>query len=116
MSPEIINEQGHDTSSDWWSFGILLFELASGQPPFQSKYIDKIAENIKYEELPLKSYFSKNLSSLLTGLTNKNPLKRLGSKARGGVSSIKKHKFFEGIDWEKVLLKEYPPPLLPFGA
>jgi hypothetical protein len=43
-------------------------------------------------------------------------MKRLGSKARGGVSSIKRHKFFEGIDWEKVLLKEYPPPLLPFGA
>lgn len=78
MSPEILNEQGHDEGVDWWALGILLFELASGKPPFSSKNLDKIAEEIKFEELPMKSYFSKELVSLLTGLTNKNPAKRLG--------------------------------------
>ena len=115
MSPEILNEQGHDTNSDWWSLGILLYELASGSPPFKSKNMNKMSEEIQFEELPIKSYFSKNFASLLTGLTHKNPIKRLGHKDRGGVQSIKKHKFFANIDWNKVMKMEYPSPVLPFG-
>jgi serine/threonine protein kinase len=62
MSPEILNEQGHDVCVDWWALGILLYELASGKPPFNNKNIDKIAEDIQFEELPMKSYFSKELT------------------------------------------------------
>ena len=71
MSPEILNEQGYDVVSDWWSLGILMFELATGSLPFNSKFAEKIAYEIRYEELPLKSYFSSEFSSLLTGLTHK---------------------------------------------
>jgi serine/threonine protein kinase len=106
MSPEVLNESGHDTGVDWWALGILLFELASGKPPFVNSSIDKIADDIKFEELPMKSYFSKELVSLLTGLTNKNPAKRLGCPQRGGVPSIKNHKFFIGVNWDKILALE----------
>jgi serine/threonine protein kinase len=40
MSPEILKESGHDMMSDWWSLGILLYELATGEPPFASKDIE----------------------------------------------------------------------------
>jgi serine/threonine protein kinase len=39
MSPEILKESGHDMRSDWWSLGILIYELATGEPPFASKNI-----------------------------------------------------------------------------
>lgn len=111
MSPEILNERGHDTNSDWWSLGILLYELATGSPPFSNRNIDRIAQSIQFGEFPLKEYFSPAFAALLTGLTNKNPTKRLGSIERGGINSIKNHKFFKGIDWAKVLNLEYPAPL-----
>lgn len=51
MSPEIINEAGHEMSSDWWAFGIVLYELATGRPPWSCNEILKIAEEIRCEEI-----------------------------------------------------------------
>lgn len=51
MSPEIINEAGHEMSSDWWAFGIVLYELATGRPPWSCNEIQKIAEEIRCEEI-----------------------------------------------------------------
>jgi hypothetical protein len=48
-----------------------LFELASGSPPFYSTDRERMVEDIRFEELPLKEYFTKNFKSLLTGLTHK---------------------------------------------
>jgi len=78
MSPEILGEQGHDFISDWWSLGIVLYELASGDPPFNNRDVEQMAEDIRYEDLPSKSYFSDELESLLLGLTHKIPTSRLG--------------------------------------
>ena len=71
--------------ADWWSFGITLYELATGEPTFSlgngtEKDIETLYEQIKFEDLPTKNYFSENFQSLLDGLTHKNPLRRLGSR------------------------------------
>ena len=89
MSPEILNEAGHEMSSDWWALGIVLYELATGHLPFRSLDIDEIAEEIKYEDLPMKDYFSNDLRNLIEGLTNKDPKLRLGHPSRGGAAQIK---------------------------
>jgi len=60
-------------------------------------------EEIKFEDLPLQDYFSKELKSLLTGLTCKNPRERLGySSQGGGIAGLKKHAFFKGVEWDKL--------------
>ena len=113
MSPEILNEHGHDTNSDWWALGILIYEMAAGHPPFKSQNKHKVANDIKFEELPMKDYFSKEISSLILGLTHKKQEKRLGSVSRGGISTIKNHKFFKHIVWNQLLNLEVKPPIVP---
>ena len=105
MSPEILNEQGHDYLSDWWALGITIYELASGDPPFNNRDLEQMADDIRFEDFPLQSYFSKDLKSLLLGLTDKIPSKRLGHCSNGGIDAIKKHAFFKKVDWSCVLNK-----------
>ena len=78
MSPEVLNEQGHDMQSDWWSLGIVLFELATGSPPFQNDDVDAMADNIRFGDLPSSNYLSEELEDLLQRLTHKLPERRLG--------------------------------------
>lgn len=97
--------------ADWWSFGICLFELATGNPPFMNKDLEQMQEDIRFEDLPIKKEFSKDFANLLLGLTNKNPHKRLGIK--GGASQIKNHKFFSEVNWDDVKNKKLKPPIVP---
>ena len=46
MAPEILTEKGHNMAADWWAFGIVLYELATGDPPFNDKNLEKLADDI----------------------------------------------------------------------
>ena len=111
MSPEVLNEQGHDMQSDWWSLGIVLFELATGNPPFQSVDLDAMADNIRFGDLPSSNYLSEELEDLLQRLTHKLPERRLGQKK--GAREIKNHPFFRNVDWQAVIEKRTKPPIIP---
>ena len=113
MSPEILSEQGHDYLSDWWALGIVIYELACGEPPFNNRDLNQMAEDIQYEDFPIKSYFSKDLANLLLALTHKIPSMRLGHAKNGGSSEIKTHPFFKKVDWSAVLDKKLSPPIVP---
>jgi serine/threonine protein kinase len=101
MSPEVLAECGHDMQSDWWSLGIVLYELATGQPPFQSSNLDAMADNIRFSDLPTNSVIKEELEDLIDRLTHKLPERRLGQK--NGAKEIKNHPFFKGVDWNAVL-------------
>ena len=111
MSPEVLAEQGYDMQSDWWSLGIVLFELATGTPPFQDANLEAMADNIRFGDLPTRNYFSDEFEDLLQRLTHKLPDQRLGKD--GGASEIKKHPFFRGVDWRAVIQKQKKPPIVP---
>ena len=79
MAPEIITEKGHNMAADWWAFGIVLYELATGDPPFNDANLEKLAEDICFEDMPLKKEFTRDFSDLILRLTHKLPKMRLGS-------------------------------------
>ncbi|KAL5196657.1 hypothetical protein ABZP36_000169 [Zizania latifolia] len=111
MAPEIVLGRGHDKAADWWSVGILLFEMLTGKPPFVGNR-DKVQQKIVKEKLKLPSFLSSEAHSLLKGLLQKEGSKRLGS-GPGGCDEIKKHKWFKPINWKKLEARQIQPSFRP---
>ncbi|KAG8379054.1 hypothetical protein BUALT_Bualt07G0048400 [Buddleja alternifolia] len=83
MAPEILQSKGHNKNADWWSVGILLYEMLNGQPPYTHANRKKLQEKIINEKLKLPPRLTSEAHSLLKELLQKDPLKRLGSGPRG---------------------------------
>lgn len=111
MSPEIVLGKGHDKAADWWSVGILLFEMLTGKPPFTGNR-QKIQQKIVKDKLKLPAFLSSEAHSLLKGLLQKDPSKRLGSGLKGS-DEIKDHKWFRPINWKKLEAREMQPSFRP---
>ena len=110
IAGEIISGRGHGLSVDYWSLGVLLFEMLSGAPPFRGETNYKLFELILACKYVLPPSFSEAASSLVSGLLQSDPTRRLGAM-KGGVRDIKEHAFFEGVDWDEVLAAEKIGPL-----
>lgn len=113
LSPEIIIGEGYNFSTDWWSFGILIYEMAIGRPPFCHENVDIIYEMIRYNKIvfPSKINLSPNLKDLILRLLEKNPQKRLGSKE--GFTEIRQHPFYKEFNFDLLLKKEMKAPFIP---
>uniref|UniRef100_A0A8C1AVX5 cGMP-dependent protein kinase n=1 Tax=Cyprinus carpio carpio TaxID=630221 RepID=A0A8C1AVX5_CYPCA len=102
VAPEIILNKGHDVSADYWSLGILIFELLSGSPPFSGsdpmKTYNIILRGIDMVEFPKK--ITKSAANLIKRLCRDNPSERLGNQ-KNGVKDIQKHKW-KGL-WTRVI-------------
>jgi PAS domain S-box-containing protein len=108
IAPEIIEGKGHTDSVDWWSYGILLYEMVYGKTPFCGTHRNATFKNIKTAELvfPTRPAVSSECKDLLQRLLCKNPNKRLGTHL--GAEDIKRHPFFQNINW--ALLRNKRPP------
>lgn len=117
MAPEIIkgSQEGHDLVVDWWSLGVLMYELLTCESPFapsgQDNSQKEVSQRILSEEPFFPDRLSANCRDLMTSLLAKNPEKRLGA---GGIEDVKRHPWFKGVDWGKVLAKQLPPPFRPY--
>jgi len=111
LAPEIVTGQGHGRAVDWWTLGILLYEMVASFPPF-------------YDEQPINTYrriikgkvkwvrtFSPEVRDLIQAFLRVRPVKRLGIR-RGGVDLIRKCPFFDGFDWKALQKQEMRAPIL----
>ncbi|KRX02249.1 Protein kinase-like domain [Pseudocohnilembus persalinus] len=98
LAPEMLQKQGHNFTLDYYLFGLLVYELLSGYPPYYSDDKKTLFNNIKSAQLNFPRYFSKNAKDLVTKLLKREPIERLG--ATNGAQEIKNHPFFSDINWE----------------
>ncbi|XP_044760116.1 cGMP-dependent protein kinase, isozyme 2 forms cD4/T1/T3A/T3B isoform X2 [Coccinella septempunctata] len=114
VAPEVILNKGHDISADYWSLGVLMFELLTGTPPFTGsdpmKTYNIILKGIDAIEFPRN--ITRNAMALIKKLCRDNPAERLGYQ-KGGISEIQKHKWFDGFNWEGLTERTLTPPILP---
>lgn len=111
LAPEIVTAVGHDKAVDWWSLGILLYELTVGIPPFYSQNVNQMYNKIQHGFLRFPPFLTEHCKSLIVALLNRDPKKRLGSDK--DVDDVVGHPFFKELDIEKLLRKEIVPAYQP---
>jgi protein-serine/threonine kinase len=111
IAPEVINGTGHTSSVDWWTFGILIFEMLFGTTPFKGNSQKETFDHIIHKkiEFPTKGGITvnKNCKDLIKKLLHIDQKKRLGHK--NGAADIKAHPFFKGVNW--ALIRNETPPI-----
>lgn len=112
LAPEIIIGNGHAKEVDWWSLGILLYEMLVGIPPFYSENVHKMYDLIQNAPLRIPSWLSYEANTFIKGLLQRNPVERLGYGPKGGME-VMRHPFFADIDWEALYDKKVTPEFIP---
>ncbi|CAA0836706.1 Probable serine/threonine protein kinase IRE [Striga hermonthica] len=100
LAPEILLGMGHGATADWWSVGVILFELLVGIPPFNAENPQQIFNNIINRDIPwpkVPEEMSLEAYDLLNKLLSENPVQRLGAT---GAGEVKRHPYFKDINWD----------------
>ncbi|XP_030175639.1 ribosomal protein S6 kinase alpha-5 isoform X1 [Lynx canadensis] len=118
MAPDIVRggDSGHDKAVDWWSLGVLMYELLTGASPFtvdgEKNSQAEISRRILKSEPPYPQEMSALAKDLIQRLLMKDPKKRLGCGPRDA-DEIKEHLFFQKINWDDLAAKKVPAPFKP---
>lgn len=112
LAPELLQGTGYTKAVDWWTLGVLLYEMLTGLPPFYDENTNEMYRKILSEPLhfPGPEIVPPAARDLLSKLLDRDPTRRLGAK---GASEIKTHYFFHSIDWRKLLERKYEPSFKP---
>jgi len=114
IAPEVLLNVGHGKGVDWWTLGILLYEMLAGEPPFVDDnpmgIYEKILSSNSCLHFPKK--FDKHAKSLTKKLLTVDLSSRCGC-SNGGAEDVKTHIFFAGLDWRKLIQKSLEPPIKP---
>ncbi|ORX91060.1 serine/threonine protein kinase 15 [Basidiobolus meristosporus CBS 931.73] len=110
LAPELLTGVGHGPAVDWWALGVCLFEFLVGYPPFMDETPEAIFKNILNHAIdwPPEGILSDSAKDLISKLLTVDPEVRLKSE---GIYRVKKHPFFDGINWDN--MREHEPPFIP---
>ena len=103
MSPEILSGKGYNYSVDFYTLGVLLFEMLVGLPPHYNEDKMQMYRDIMQKRPQIPSMLQGDIRDLLEGLLQIDPIERIGY--HHGISEIKNHPFFRDIDWHALLRK-----------
>lgn len=117
VAPEILTHQGHGETVDWWSLGVLLYEMLLGVTPFaphsggrnQDIFNNIMSRNF---QAPSNSLVSQSGSDFCNRLLNNEPEQRLGGGLRGA-RDIRRHSWLQGLDWNLLGMRKYKAPYVP---
>ena len=112
LAPEIITNKGHGKGVDWWTFGVLLYEMTVGIDPFNDTDPMQIYQKILKGKVKYPKGMNKDVKSLIKHLLVIEITRRYGC-LREGVKDIIDHKFFADFDWKGLLFKTLTPPYIP---
>uniref|UniRef100_A0A4W5NVV6 Protein kinase C n=1 Tax=Hucho hucho TaxID=62062 RepID=A0A4W5NVV6_9TELE len=108
IAPEILLGQKYSFSVDWWSFGVLLYEMLIGQSPFHGDDEDELFESIRTDTPHYPRWITKEAKDLMERLFERDSTHRLGI-----VGNIRGHPFFKTISWPALEKREVEPPFRP---
>ncbi|KAF9893732.1 camp-dependent protein kinase catalytic subunit [Aspergillus nanangensis] len=113
LAPEVVSSKGYNKSVDWWSLGILIFEMLCGFTPFwDSGSPVKIYENILRGRVKYPPYLNQDAVDLLSQLITADLTKRLGN-LHGGSEDVKNHPWFAEVTWDRLARKDIDAPYVP---
>uniref|UniRef100_A0A8D3BL20 Protein kinase C n=1 Tax=Scophthalmus maximus TaxID=52904 RepID=A0A8D3BL20_SCOMX len=108
IAPEILLGQKYNSSVDWWSFGVLLYEMLIGQSPFHGRDEEELFQSIRTDNPVYPHCLAKDSKDILVKLFVREPEERLGVKG-----NIRQHSFFRGTDWNALEQRHVAPPFRP---
>ncbi|QPH01272.1 cAMP-dependent protein kinase catalytic subunit [Epichloe festucae Fl1] len=113
LAPEVVSNKGYNKSVDWWSLGILIYEMLCGYTPFwDSGSPMRIYENILKGKIKYPAYINADAQNLLERLITADLTKRLGN-LYGGPQDVKSHPWFAEVTWDRLARKDIDAPYTP---
>lgn len=116
FAPELIASTGHTKAVDWWTLGILIYELITGAPPFEDADAMKTYARVMQGIDKVKFHMDARgpVGELVKAMCRPNPSERLPLRP-GGIQNIKEHPWYKGqsFDWEAMFALTLPPPFVP---
>ncbi|XP_050452742.1 probable serine/threonine-protein kinase DDB_G0282963 isoform X1 [Cataglyphis hispanica] len=107
MAPEIIKGLKYNHAVDWWSYGVLLYEMLTGQSPFSGCDEDELFWSICNERPFIPRYLSQEATDILVCLLEKDAGKRPPGH------EIAMHAFFQHLPWDRLERRQLEPPFKP---
>jgi len=113
FAPEIIKGEGHGKGLDWWTLGILIYEMLASFPPFYADNPIDTYRKIVRCKVRFPRYFTKTAAQLILSFLQVRPTKRLGVIHSGSVQKIREHDWFKTFKWENLKTFKTRPPIIP---